>query len=498
MPEIIPTLEQNAVVDAVRNGQRSILVDALAGSAKTTTLTMAAHKQRVITTLCVAFNKRIVEEMVIRMPSYVQCATLNSVGHKSWMQHTGKRFKVDQDKVYNTISSFFAQLRKEEKEILGDGFTSMLRAVKLAKSMGYVPDKYKTMGKGLCEKEDFEIAVIEDSDIEPDKLFWKIVYETLDLGIAQSYEGLIDFDDQLYMSTLFGGRFTQYEMTMIDEAQDLSPLNHAMIAKMKGDRILAVGDPRQAIYAFRGAHTRSMEMMQKQFDMETFSLTTSFRCPKAVVRRAQQIRVPHMRWPDWAEEGQVTTLHHWDPQTPPDGSAVICRNNAPLFKVAMQFIKHQRGVRIVGNDIGKTLVNRLKKMGELDDKSAVVIENINAWRDEELAKASPSRHASITDRAECLLVFAELGRTLKESIAYAEHLFKSVGPVQFMTGHKAKGLEFDDVFYLDPFLIPSKSSKAQADHGNMAPLEQERNLDYVITTRAKRNLFFVKTEELIS
>lgn len=64
-----------------------------------------------------------------------------------------------------------------------------------------------------------------------------------------------------------------------------------------------------------------------------------------------------------------------------------------------------------------------------------------------------------------------------------------------MSGHKAKGLEFDTVFFLDSFLIPSKYSLRAAEAGDDAALSQEKNLEYVIVTRAKKELLFINSED---
>jgi hypothetical protein len=40
-------------------------------------------------------------------------------------------------------------------------------------------------------------------------------------SIRLAYEGQIDFDDQIYMPTLFGGTFPRFPLVMVDEAQDL-------------------------------------------------------------------------------------------------------------------------------------------------------------------------------------------------------------------------------------------------------------------------------------
>lgn len=496
MTEIIPTEEQQAVITAAKSSKANLLVNALAGAAKTSTLVMAAHAMPLQPTLCVAFNKKISLEMAQRMPPHITCATLNSIGHRAWQQHVGHRLIVETDKSYNALSELVRDLRPEERESVGEGFASILRAIRLAKSSGYIPKKFSTLGKGLIEIEDFRENVTAGSDVEPDQLFWYLTDEVLGRSIAEAFQGKIDFDDQIYMSTLFSRNYPKYPVTMVDETQDLSPLNHETLSLMFGGRLIAVGDQNQAIYGFRGAHHASMEEMRRQFSMEELTLSISFRCPRAVVR-AVQSRAPSMRWPEWAIEGKVESLQSWDPSTPPDGSAVICRNNAPLFRVAMAFIRAGRGVKMMKSDIGASLVKLLKKMGKPEARRPEVEASIERWREEQIAKASKSRFAPIHDRADCLLVFAEHGETLREAIAFAEHLFAATGPVQFMTGHGSKGLEFPSVFFLDPFLVPSKWARAQAELGDRAALEQELNLQYVIRTRAQKELFYVNSEDLV-
>ena len=129
-------------------------------------------------------------------------------------------------------------------------------------------------------------------------------------------------------------------------------------------RLLAVGDEHQSIYAFRGAATNSMALLKERFNMAEMPLSVSFRCPRSVVRNAWR-RAPHMRWPDWAEEGTVTSLSEWGPDDIPDNAAIICRSNAPLLKCALALLKAKRGVNFVGTDLGPQLIRAMKKLGPL-------------------------------------------------------------------------------------------------------------------------------------
>lgn len=303
-------------------------------------------------------------------------------------------------------------------------------------------------------------------------------------------------DNILTHNCLFGASFIRFYVLMVDEAQDFSPLNHEMLPKMlqPNGRLIAVGDPWQSIYAFRGADTNSMARLESTFNMHKMTLSTTFRVPVSGVKRAHS-RVPHMRW--WAEaiEGRV---HHWDKWSAsdvPEGAFVLCRNNAPLFACALRLIKAGRGVRIVGADIGPGLIKVMRKLGDQGAKQEEVHRLIDSWEQGQLEKARENRKASIIDRAECLRVFTDAGATLGEAVAWAEHLFASGGTIQLMTIHKSKGLEADYVVHLDPWRIPSKFAKRAADEGDDRQLQQELNLRYVGETRFKKELYLANLED---
>lgn len=479
------TEEQAAIIDfALANPQTNLIIDALAGAAKTSTLRFLCKYLPIAPTLSVAFNKRIADEMAKVLPGHVRCATMNSVGHRVWAAAVGKRLTLDTRKNYNLVKEAIDRLksrseRNEAYDVMGD----VMKAISRAKLSGYIPVG-TAQGRPLLDAEAF-FGGLEEA---PDDWFCAMVNDVLAQGIRQAYAGLIDFDDQIYMPTLFGGSFPQHDRVLGDEAQDFSPMNQAMIEKLVGPRtwLCAVGDPWQSIYAFRGADTQSMNWLRERFSMHQMGLSVSFRCPIAVVQNSHW-RVPHMKWPTWAKPGHVETLASWDAKCIPDNSAIICRNNAPLMSCALALLRAGRGVHLVGTDLGPQLVKALKKLGDEQMPQEAVLAAIDLWEQEKLRKA---RNAGVVaDKAECLRVFAGFGPTLGAAIAFCEHLFAAKGPIQLLSGHKAKGLEWSTVYHLDPHRIPSPWSK------DGEALEQERNVKYVIETRAKDSLFFVRLED---
>ncbi len=219
-----------------------------------------------------------------------------------------------------------------------------------------------------------------------------------------------------------------------------------------------------------------MGLLKTMFQMHEMTLTISFRCPQAVVRAARW-RAPEMRWPEWAEEGEVVVLNAWNVDVIPEKAVIICRNNAPLFSMAIQLLKNGRSPKIIGNDFTKGIIKKLKDFGDTQMGRSELFLAIYEWRAIELAKSRKPK--LIEDKTECFLIFADNATTLGGAIAYAEHILSQEGPIQLMTGHKAKGLEFDDVIFLDEFLVGEE--------------DQDPNLRYVIITRAKKKLIYAES-----
>lgn len=427
--------------------------------------------------LALCFNVRIREEMQGRLTGVTEAKTLNSLGHGVWAKSIGRRLIVNKGKVGDLVKAHIDRMPHALKSEAYDCFSDMTRLVSHGKMCGYVPTGVaKQVAKPLMDTD----AFLEHLD---ENLFsWQedmlIDVSTKSINMAQ--QGEIDYDDQILMPTCFQGQFPSYPLVLVDEAQDLSALNHAMLRKLVRKRVIAVGDECQSIYGFRGAHQNSMDLLRNTFDMRPLTLSISFRCPQAVVREARA-RAPMMQWPEWAREGSVRRLEDWGIDDLPEECTVLCRNNAPLFSMAIEFLKAGRYPELVGNDIGKGLIKILEKQGKGDVPKEQLLMGLEAWRDERQKKAKDEEaKAKVYDQWQCLVVFAEQGRNLGDAIAYAKHLLAVAGPVKMMTIHKAKGLEWDNVFILDEHLI--------RDTG------QDRNLRYVGQTRSKENLTYVYSE----
>lgn len=477
MPDFTPTPEQQTIYDAAEQTEDNLLISALAGAAKTTTLEGIAKRLRNTSMLCLAFNVRIAKEMERRLPPNCEARTLNSLGHRIWADTTGRRLIVNEKKNYQLLKAAVDELKGDDRNEAYETFSDTLRAIQSGKSAGWVPEssRYYDRAKPLLTDDEF-FASLEE---EPSELQEQLIRTVSEQSLRLAFDGTIDYDDQILMPGVFSALFPHPPLVLVDEAQDLSALNHRFLQKLVKKRIIAVGDECQSIYGFRGAHEDSMRLLQQTFSMRELILSISFRCPIKIVEEAQW-RAPHMRWPEWAKPGTVSHVGKWDATLLPDDAVILCRNNAPLFSMAFKLLRSKRYPQLVGNDLGKSLIKTLRGLSKDESlPQAEVLREIKAWEEAKLRKAR--NEDKVRDQAACLRIFAEQGKNLGQAIAYAEMILNQAGPVKLMTIHKSKGLEWDNIYILDRHLIRDT--------------QQDKNVLYVAQTRSKSTLTYINSDQ---
>src|ERR671932_2382628 len=104
-----PSRYQQAIFDWVEKGRGNAVVEAVAGSGKTTTLIKASQRIRNKTILFCAFNKHIAETLANFVGSRTDCRTIHSLGLRCLYNHlrvTYKDIKLDDNKYYKIASSY--------------------------------------------------------------------------------------------------------------------------------------------------------------------------------------------------------------------------------------------------------------------------------------------------------------------------------------------------------------------------------------------------------
>ena len=470
-----PTDEQQAIFDAVEGTTENLTLVARAGAAKTTTLTgtrkgelagvvqRLPQKKRV---LCLAFNKAIAEEMVKRIPANAEARTLNSLGFRALGRFLPKWPALRENKLYTIM---------RDMDYHGDSeaFGEILQACKLAKAIGYI-------NHPMCRSLVDEHELFEALPLEYEAADKQFILKVLDESTRWVFEeNVVDFADQLLISTLHKSiAFDRYDVVLVDEAQDLSALNHAMVKKLvKGKtRLIVAGDPLQAIYGFRGAHEQSMEELSTMFNCTELKLCTTFRCAKSIVEHVQWLAPDMVAW-EGASQGQIEDIgDDWELNDVPEGSAILCRRNAPLMYLSLEFFLAGINAEYVGHDTLFAIERVLKGLKNPRARQPEVKRFINDWIERNKRKYKDSNYYD--DMGQCLHLLADRFQTLREVNSFIRSQKHATGRIKLMTVHKAKGLEFDTSFVLNQELFGEGG--------------QELNIQYVAKTRSRENLFYIE------
>ena len=473
---------QTAVFDFVSNGTGNAIVEAVAGSGKSTTI-KEAFKRVKGSAIFLAFNKAIADEL---KKAGVNARTFHSLTFTPVMQSRNQR-----QPEMNKLRKLCDENMTGEDARLYTSFACKM--VGLARQVG--------IGCLVPDTELAWIEIAEHHDIEPDSElaeFGRAIELSRNLLDWSNASKMVDFDDMLYWAVKDGISLPKFDFIFVDEAQDTNAIQRALLRKIMrpGARMVAVGDPAQAIYGFRGADSASLRLLAEEFNAVTLPLTITYRCPTSVVKYAQQW-VSHIEAAPNAPEGTVEELGTaWAPHDFVAGDLVVCRKTAPLITSAFKFIRAGVPVQVMGREIGQGLKALIKKMNakgidHLHDKLEVYME-----REQEKARAKKddAKVEAIGDKVGSLLFLIdglkENKRTIPELEKGIDYLFSDKDrAVIFATIHKSKGLEADRVFWLGRSECPARWARQEWQQ------EQERNLCYVAATRAKKALFTMELKE---
>jgi DNA helicase-2/ATP-dependent DNA helicase PcrA len=458
----------------------NILVQACAGSGKTTTMVwLAGMIPAHMRVLALSFNKSIADELAKRMPAHVKSCTMHSIGYSMVRAAQGRNVRLDDRKLMNVIDTHPGVVIHQNgtrQTIISD----LLAIVPLAQDC-----LIDTTNTGLLAA----LAEAAGRTIEmPDKSL-PLVDSVIKCMDAMKHT--ITFTEMIRHPVIHNYPSDYYDVVFVDEAQDLNSSQHAMLKKLVrpiNGKIIAVGDRFQSIYGFRGADPRSMDRLRDEWNMTELPLDVSYRCASSVIAEAQKIvGEATIKAKPAAEAGEVrdaTIDQMMNDATEHD--MILCRINAPLVPACLKFIKAGKTARIRGRDVGamlSALVRRSKK-ATIPELIAWTVD----WRDDRMDKARKARKSdsaiqAIEDQADTLVAIAEECREVAEVLDKLSEIFDDrKNGITLSTVHKAKGLEANRVYLFGPELLPAKWAKSAQE------IEQERNITYVAVTRAMRSL----------
>lgn len=478
--------EQESIFAAIADptATRHVIVNALAGSGKSHTLLQSILRIR----------RRLQAAMVD-----VQAVTYNSYGWRACLK-AFPGVQLDADKTKRTVAEITDEhlgLDNLDYTTKGEILGGTRQLVSLCKA-NLLDGTDRASLEDLVEHHGISLALTNTKHVYD--LVPRVLLECADDTSA------MDYDDQVWQTVTKRLPVEQFDILMVDEAQDLNRMQQEFSLHICATgRIVLVGDMNQAIYGFRSADVNSIPNMlarlsQSERGAVELPLTITRRCPKSHVRLAQAL-VPAIQPMDDAPEGAVECINTDKAYTQMrPGDLVLCRTNAPLVPVCYSLIRHGVKAVIRGRDIGTGLLALVDKLVPSSNQRIqsihALMENLTAYTQREMGKLArlgdrgASKIQALQDRHECIVALTDgVGSIseLKSKIGVIFADFEADGApkdaVVLGSVHKTKGLEAGTVWVLAPELLPELLPHPMAKR----PWEQvqERNLAYVAATRAK-------------
>lgn len=473
-----PTSEQHQAINLFTKNE-SMVVEAGAGTGKTSTLILMGRSTPSKRVVYVAFNRAIVEEAKLRMPENVKSRTAHSLAFGAVMSRPGgKAFKsrlnggrVRGDQIARQlgIDPFVIQYGEQAK-VLQPGFIASLaqRAINVFCNTADLAPNFRHVP--YVDGIDLPNADGSRTYVNNDKLA-KVVGDLLPAMWVDltKPDGILPFKHDHYLKMWeLDEPHIDADAIMFDESQDASPVMLSIIEQQAGHaQLIFVGDSQQAIYEWRGA-VNALDNAPGQ-DNRTF-LTQSFRFGPDIAD------VANVLLEKCGAELRLTGLDSIDScvdyLTQP--KAVLTRTNA----VAMETVLKEQGMGrrplLLGG--GTEILAFANGAKDLQTKGRTGYPDLacfDSWQQVvEYVRLDPqgdelALNVKLVEEYGVDLILEALGKMPRR---------ESEADIVVSTAHKAKGREWDTVKLASDFKFP--------DGAEDLPVGEWRLL-YVACTRAK-------------
>ena len=366
---------------------------------------------------------------------------------------------------------------------------------------------------GLSPAKNLELQqAYEDAKVKAQKVDWEDVL-VLTLGMLRAEPRALAHVQQ------------QYRFFTVDEYQDISPLQHALLDVWLGNHsdLCVVGDPNQTIYSFTGATSEYLQNFGSRYeDANVIQLTRNYRSTQQIVSFANRLTIDSSTVEPLRSEGEIGLApRSLSFATVADECAALASgirtkldqgikpsDIAVLYRVNGQSESIENALSNAGIDYqvrgGERFFNRPEIQNAI---RAVRAESISptdkplyqtvtdicrslGWQTQQ-----PQEKGSAREKWESLNSFLAITEELVEGATifdFAKELDERQrsqhepikAAVTLSTIHAAKGLEWDFVFIigLTEGYLPISYAQTEAE------IREEQRLLYVGLTRARKEL----------
>lgn len=481
------TQEQQDIIKAFGTG-RNLLVCALAGTGKTSTLLSIAKAYPQKKGLYLAYNKALQLEAREKFPRYIRAKTIHGLAYED--VGTCYTSQLTQKLNISTIVDYLEITPLRQGRCFATPELIAVSAHDMVKTFCYsldhdltlfhyskrcidlLLDKYKWLKFNL-ENVEFPASFIEhfvSQSFDYAKTLWDAMSDPANEAVPASH------DTYLKIYQLREPIIKGYDYIMLDEAQDANPVILDILSRQNAQRIY-VGDENQQIYGFRGT-INAMSAL----DGDTYYLTQSFRFGNAVAEEANKVlkalNVTNLIKGHDQIQSRVGPINGRLPYT------FIARTNAELIKRIVSKESNSKKIHFVGG-VAKVLslfesayfLNR-KQLSKVSDAS---LKRFPSW-DKFVEEANLSKDHEYLGITNFIYEYGnkvpKVLDLIKKLCSYEER----EADVVMTTAHKAKGRQWSQIHVHDDFLSDAAV--------------EEKNIYYVALTRAIDVLYIASGKAL--
>jgi len=499
---IVFSEEQEKIFEFANKGVFNMIVQAVAGAGKTTTLVECVNRIRPDRKILLLAHNRSTRDTLkerIGERENVRIFTLHGLAWRLYVEHFEETPEINEDKYRAYVNANIETIGSE-----------LYKALSQSKRMMYKANAFQLidMARYNLKQSEKEIRKMATKKYGMSLIADECHFVARVLNWGMENRKTVDYEDLLWLPSQFGYFTKKYlaDIIMLDEAQDASIAQQDVIKRCfkRETRLFAFGDEDQTINSWCGSDTDSFEHLKDADEFRRpaveFPLSTNYRCGKKIIEYAKQYTEKTINAREGAEDGVVRHDAHLYEVN--DGDMILCRNIAPLMEVYRRGVAIGKKMYFRGEELGRNLVKDADcANGDTIDEIIFSMKKrlVSTWQFlsnelgiSEREAANEPMLVSLLDTIKTMESLPPTVKNRRDLEKFTKDVFSNEGSegIQLSTIHRAKGLEADNVFIICPSLIPSKLSTLDWQ------ILEEKHLLYVMCTRPKNSLNFITEKEI--
>lgn len=483
------TQEQTNIINAK---EESFKINAVAGSGKTTTLLEYAKNNTHLKILYLAYNKSLQTSIQEKLKEYnlnhMHISTIHALAYKHAQAY---QYSLCNDLKIQVVEQCLCEYEREVNN--KNNYFPIAEYIALIKDLVnfYCNSSLIALDSTLLEKyklqSDLGSKVIELLNKDEQKVLNHLKH-LLSAMKNKKIDAIHDFYLKMFYLNKQSHANLDYDLILVDEAQDISDVMIGIVEAQKCRRIY-IGDSFQQIYSFRYA----INALNK-IDLPEYALSQSFRFGDNYAKVLEnnlnelyKLNTNKLLKISGTKDITNSKKNAVDTDKP---YCVIARSTFGLIQEIVHLIQDNKKIFFEGNYSSYSFMNQTVysifylKEKKFDKITLAEIKEFESIQElEQFAK--DTKNQDFLNVIKFINTYGssifEINKAIKEKITTK----KEEADIIFTTTHKSKGLEYNQVVMANDFITKKEMTNPKNKMSYTQVLE-ELNIYYVAATRAKK------------